>query len=78
MLGDDLSDGLFGWITIAVNVSATYDPNYSFIYTASGGEASSGGTVSVSGGGAGGNSTGNSTGGFPSGAMPSGSAPSGL
>ena len=29
LLGDDLSDGLFGWITIAVNVSATYDPSYS-------------------------------------------------
>lgn len=43
MLGDSLSDGLFGWVTIAVNVSATYDPNYSFVYTASGGVAESGG-----------------------------------
>lgn len=43
MLGDSLSDGLFGWVTIAVNVSATYDPAYSFVYTASGGVAESGG-----------------------------------
>ncbi|KAF8851882.1 aromatic compound dioxygenase [Acephala macrosclerotiorum] len=42
MLGDSLSDGIFGWVTIAVNVSATYDPNYSFVYTASGGVAESG------------------------------------
>lgn len=46
-LGDDLSDGIFGWATIAVNTSATYDPNYSFVYTASGGIAESGGTVTV-------------------------------
>lgn len=43
-LGDDLSDGLFGWITVAVNTSATYDPSYSYVYTASGGIAESGGT----------------------------------
>jgi protocatechuate 3,4-dioxygenase beta subunit len=30
-LGTDLSEGLFGWITIVINVSATYDPNYSFL-----------------------------------------------
>jgi hypothetical protein len=75
MLGDELSDGLFGWITIAVNVSATYDPNYSFVYTASGGVAESGGTVTVDGGGTGGNGTGNGT--APSGSFPSGAAPSG-
>lgn len=44
MLGDDLSDGLFGWVTIAVNVSSTYDPAYSFVYTGSGGVAESGGS----------------------------------
>ncbi|KUJ13326.1 extracellular dioxygenase [Mollisia scopiformis] len=66
MLGDSLADGLFGWVTIAVNVSATYDPNYSFVYTASGGVAESGGDVTVDGGG--------STNGTaaPSGAVPSG------
>jgi protocatechuate 3,4-dioxygenase beta subunit len=42
-LGNSLSDGLFGWITIAVNRSASYDPNYSFVYTSSGGVAESGG-----------------------------------
>lgn len=76
-LGDDLSDGLFGWVTIAVNVSATYDPNYSFVYTASGGIAESGGTTTVDGGSPGGNSTtGNGT--TPSGSFSSGAAPSGL
>ncbi|KKY14578.1 putative gpi anchored dioxygenase [Phaeomoniella chlamydospora] len=38
-LGDDLSHGLFAWVTIGVNRSATYSPNYNFIYTSSGGEA---------------------------------------
>ncbi|KAF2678779.1 aromatic compound dioxygenase, partial [Lentithecium fluviatile CBS 122367] len=38
-LGSDLSEGLFGWVTIAVNTSATYDPTYSFVYTANGGVA---------------------------------------
>lgn len=39
-LGDSIEDGLFGWITIAINVSAAYDTaTYSFQYTADGGEA---------------------------------------
>lgn len=42
-LADDVTDGLFGWTTIAVNTSASYDPAYSFVYTASGGVAESGG-----------------------------------
>ncbi|KAJ5160174.1 aromatic compound dioxygenase [Penicillium canariense] len=47
-LGDDLSDGLLGWATVAVDTSATYDPNYSFVYTSSGGVAESGGGSSSS------------------------------
>lgn len=35
-LGDELSDGLLGWITIGINVSATQDPNYSFRWTDTG------------------------------------------
>jgi hypothetical protein len=50
-LGDSLSDGLLGWITIAVNTSATYDPNYSYVYTASGGVAESGGGTDTPNGG---------------------------
>lgn len=73
-LGDSLEDGIFGWLTIAVNVSATYDPNYSYAYTETGGVAESGGEVSVDGGGAG---TGNGTG-MGNGTAPSGAAPSGL
>ncbi|KIK70289.1 hypothetical protein GYMLUDRAFT_34787 [Collybiopsis luxurians FD-317 M1] len=46
-LGDDLSDGLFAWITIAVNTSATYDPNYSYVWTEDGSVAEEGGTVTV-------------------------------
>jgi hypothetical protein len=72
-LGDSLSDGLFGWVTIAVNVSATYDPNYSFVLTSSGGEAASGRTLTVDGG----SGAGNGTGAAPSGAGASGAAPSG-
>lgn len=44
-LGEDLSDGIFGWVTIVVNTSAIYDPNYSFVLTADGGVAESGGDV---------------------------------
>lgn len=70
-LGHSVSDGIFGYITIAVNRSATYDPNYSFIYTSSGGQASSGG----SGGGSLGNGTAPSGSGFPSGSgSPTGTA----
>jgi hypothetical protein len=73
-LGASLSDGLFGWVTIAVNVSATYDPNYSFVWTADGSVAETGGTMSVDGGGgAGGNGTAPS--GALSGGVPSGTAP---
>jgi protocatechuate 3,4-dioxygenase beta subunit len=43
-LGDDVSDGLFGWVTIAVDTSASYDPKYSFVLTSSGGVEESGGT----------------------------------
>jgi protocatechuate 3,4-dioxygenase beta subunit len=65
-LGDSLSDGLLGWTTVAVDTSATYDPNYSFVYTASGGVAESGGgTDSVSGGGSGGSSGPGGSGGSP-------------
>jgi hypothetical protein len=72
-LGDSLADGIFGWITVAVNVSATYDPNYSYVLTESGGVAESGGD-----GGSGGAGTGNGTSAASSGAVPSGAAPSGL
>ncbi|KAI4595966.1 hypothetical protein KJ359_006258 [Pestalotiopsis sp. 9143b] len=46
-LGSDLSDGLFGWVTVGINTSATYDPNYSYVWTSTGGVAESGGTVTV-------------------------------
>ncbi|KIW03340.1 uncharacterized protein PV09_05550 [Verruconis gallopava] len=68
-IGNSLSDGLFGWVTIAVNVSATYDPNYSYVWTANGSVAESGGTVTVDGG-DGGNGTipsGGISGAFPGG-----------
>ncbi|PWY89974.1 aromatic compound dioxygenase [Aspergillus heteromorphus CBS 117.55] len=35
-LGDSLSDGLSGWVTVVVNVSATYDPRYNAIDTSTG------------------------------------------
>jgi phage repressor protein C with HTH and peptisase S24 domain len=74
-LGDSLGDGIFGWVTIAVNVSATYDPNYSYVLTESGGVAESGGETTVDGGSGG---AGNGTGAAPSGAVPSGAVPSGF
>ncbi|KAJ5656180.1 aromatic compound dioxygenase [Penicillium longicatenatum] len=77
-LGDDLSDGLLGWVTVAVNTSATYDPNYSFVYTASGGVAESGGgTDDVSGSGSGGDFGGSPTGSDGGAPGATGSGPSG-
>ncbi|KAF7535675.1 hypothetical protein G7054_g5190 [Neopestalotiopsis clavispora] len=52
-LGDDLQDGLFAWITIAVNVSASYSESYSFELTSGGGVAVTAGD-DIGGGGAGG------------------------
>ncbi|KUL90206.1 hypothetical protein ZTR_02134 [Talaromyces verruculosus] len=49
-IGDDVTDGLFGWITVAINTSATYTPTYSFALTSSGGVAESGGDSSPGGG----------------------------
>jgi protocatechuate 3,4-dioxygenase beta subunit len=72
MLGDSLSDGLFGWLTVAVNTSAEYDPNYSFVYTASGGEAESGGDTTVDGDGGSGAPNGTTGSALPSGAAPTG------
>ncbi|KAH8682074.1 extracellular dioxygenase [Xylariales sp. PMI_506] len=56
LLGDDLSDGLFQWIVVGVDSSASYTPTYSFELTSSGGVAvgSSGGGGSAPGGGGGG------------------------
>lgn len=75
-MGKDLSEGIFGWATFAINRSASYDPAYSFIWTGNGGMAESGGEDSVDGGTGGGNGTMNGT--MPTGAVPSGVAPSGL
>ncbi|KAF0332580.1 hypothetical protein GQ607_000596 [Colletotrichum asianum] len=38
-LGDDVAEGIFGWITIGINRTASYDTSYSFEYTSSGGVA---------------------------------------
>ncbi|OCL04853.1 hypothetical protein AOQ84DRAFT_380169 [Glonium stellatum] len=76
MLGDKLEHGLLAWITIAANVSASYDPSYGFVYTASGGVAESGGSDTPDGGvGGAGNF---SMSGLPSGSgVPTGALPSG-
>lgn len=75
-LGDDLSDGLLGWATVAIDTSATYDPTYSFVYTASGGVAESGGgTDDVSGSGSSGSSSGPGNTGSPGGNGGNGGSP---
>ncbi|GJC84017.1 hypothetical protein ColLi_06855 [Colletotrichum liriopes] len=61
-LGDSVEEGLFGWITIGINRTASYDTSYSFELTEAGGVA-----VENSGGFVGGGDA-------PSG-VPSGSAP---
>jgi protocatechuate 3,4-dioxygenase beta subunit len=40
--GEDLSDGMFSWIYLGINTSATYTPTYSFQYTDHGGEPATG------------------------------------
>lgn len=50
---DDITDGLFGWIVIGVDPSASYTPTYSFELTSGGGEAVSGGGGGFGGGGGG-------------------------
>ncbi|KAK5130045.1 hypothetical protein LTR08_002519 [Meristemomyces frigidus] len=69
-LGESVSDGLFGWVTIVVNTTATNDPAYSFAYTSEGGVAETGGD-SGSSAGTGGNGT--SGGASPTGAAPTAS-----
>jgi hypothetical protein len=74
LLGDSISDGLFMWVTIGVNTSATDTSSPASDLTADGGVAvssSSGAPNGVNGNGTMGNGT------LPSGAMPSGVLPSG-
>lgn len=44
LLGDGVTDGVFGWVTIAVNVPASYDPTYGFVRKAEGGVQECGGS----------------------------------
>lgn len=53
-LGDSLEDGLFGWLTIGINTSASYTPTYSFELTEDGGVAVAGAGGTSGGGGGGG------------------------
>jgi hypothetical protein len=61
-LGDSVEDGLFGWITIGINTSASYTPTYSFEYTEEGGVAV-GDSSGAGGAGGGGGMTGGPPGG---------------
>jgi len=67
-LGDKLEDGLFAWVTIVINTTATYEAAYADMWTASGGVAAS--ESSSTGGGEGeapgGNSTNTTSGAVPS------------
>lgn len=42
-LGDDVQDGIFVWISVAVNLSASYDPSHDWRLTEHGGVSNSGG-----------------------------------
>ena len=52
-VGDDVSDGLFGWLIIGINTSASYTPTYSFELTSGGGVAVGSSSSGGGGGGAG-------------------------
>ncbi|KAG4428904.1 hypothetical protein IFR05_015618 [Cadophora sp. M221] len=75
LLGEKVEDGLFMWVTLYVDPSATYTSSPASELTADGGVAVSGGTSSGPSGGSGGGAGGNGT--MPSGAAPSGAMPSG-
>ncbi|KAH7177051.1 Intradiol ring-cleavage dioxygenase [Dactylonectria macrodidyma] len=66
-LGEDLDDGLFGWVTIGVNTSASYEPTYSYTYGANGGTEVSGDSDSGSPQGTPGGFSQGTPGGFPEG-----------
>ncbi|OBT97398.1 hypothetical protein VE01_04313 [Pseudogymnoascus verrucosus] len=74
LLGETVVDGLFMWISLAVNSTATYTASPAAELAADGGHAvEGGGNV---GGGSGGGAMGNGT--MPSGGGPSGTAPPGV
>ncbi|OBT53214.1 hypothetical protein VE04_05943 [Pseudogymnoascus sp. 24MN13] len=74
LLGETVADGLFMWISLAVNSTATYTASPAAELAADGGHAvEGGGNV---GGGSGGGAMGNGT--MPSGGGPSGTAPPGV
>jgi protocatechuate 3,4-dioxygenase beta subunit len=74
LLGDTVSDGLFMWVTVSVNKSASYTSSPASDLTANGGVSVS--SSSSSGGVGGGNGTIMGNGTAPSGATPSGVLPS--
>ncbi|KAL3468870.1 Intradiol ring-cleavage dioxygenase [Aspergillus californicus] len=53
-LGDSLEDGLLGWVTVAIDLSQDYSTSYSYVWTADGSEAVSGGSGDSANGGGGG------------------------
>ncbi|PVH79822.1 aromatic compound dioxygenase [Cadophora sp. DSE1049] len=76
LLGDSVEDGLFMWVTLYVDTSASYTSSPASELTADGGVSVSGGTSSGPSGGSGSDGPGGN-GTMPSGAAPSGAVPSG-
>ena len=68
LLGDSVSDGLFMWVTLYVNTSASYTSSPAAELTADGGVSASSGSSSGTGSGS---ITGGGNGTMPSGAVPS-------
>lgn len=73
LLGDDVSEGIFGWLAFGMDSGASYNVTPAANLYADGGVANA--NSGMGGGGAPPGS--NGTGGAPTGAMPSGAAPSG-
>jgi uncharacterized membrane protein YgcG len=61
LLGDTVEDGLFSWITVGIDTSASYSASYAALLTADGGvsSSSSSGSGSSGNGGSSGGSGGN-------------------
>jgi protocatechuate 3,4-dioxygenase beta subunit len=58
LLGDTVEDGLFSWITVGIDTSASYSASYAALLTADGGVSSSSSSSSSGNGGSGGSGPG--------------------
>jgi hypothetical protein len=77
LVGNDISEGVFAWITVVIDSSVSTDVSPAAYYTEEGGVENENSGMGGPGGGPGGGS-GGPGGEMPSGGVPSGGVPSGV